>query len=190
MRPYLASYDAAIFTREEFVPHDVPVEQIATIPPAIDPLSPKNMELSADQVWQLTRWLGLDLERPLVIQVSRFDPWKDPLGVIRAYRRVKRELPDLQLALVSVLERVGYAAGPEVTVRLLVGEDTVGIAIGPLDAAELDADLERQPEEGVPMRRLLETLVQHISVEEQDGGHWLRLEKRVALARGSTGEEA
>jgi hypothetical protein len=100
------------------------------------------------------------------------------------------DLEDLQLALVSVLERDGYAAGPEITVRLLVGEGTVGIAIGPLDAAELDADLERQPEEGVPMRRLLETLVQHISVEEQDGGHWLRLEKRVALARGSTGEEA
>jgi hypothetical protein len=100
------------------------------------------------------------------------------------------DLEDLQLALVSVLERDGYAAGPEITVRLLVGEGTVGIAIGPLDAAEIDADLERQPEEGVPMRRLLETLVQHISVEEQDGGHWLRLEKRVALARGSTGEEA
>jgi hypothetical protein len=100
------------------------------------------------------------------------------------------DLEDLQLALVSVLERDGYAAGPEITVRLLVGEGTVGIAIGPLDAAELDADLERQPEEGVPMRRLLETLVQQISVEETDGGHWLRLEKRVALARGSTGEGA
>jgi hypothetical protein len=100
------------------------------------------------------------------------------------------DLEDLQLALVSVLERDGYAAGPEITVRLLVGEGTVGIAIGPLDAAELDADLERQPEEGVPMRRLLETLVQKISVEEKDGGHWLRLEKRVALARGSTGEGA
>ncbi len=100
------------------------------------------------------------------------------------------DLEDLQLALVSVLERDGYAAGPEITVRLLVGEGTFGIAIGPLDAAELDADLERQPEEGVPMRRLLETLVQKISVEEKDGGHWLRLEKRVALARGSTGEGA
>ncbi|HWM14542.1 MAG TPA: hypothetical protein VNO56_08680 [Gaiellaceae bacterium] len=100
------------------------------------------------------------------------------------------DLEDLQLALVSVLERDGYAAGPEITVRLLVGEGTVGIAIGPLDAAELEADLERQPEEGVPMRRLLETLVQQISVEEKDGGHWLRLEKRVALAGGSTGEGA
>lgn len=100
------------------------------------------------------------------------------------------DLEDLQLALVSVLERDGYAAGPEITVRLLVGEGTVGIAIGPLDAAELATDLERQPEQGVPMRRLLETLVQEISVEEREGGHWLRLEKRVALAHGSNGEEA
>lgn len=99
------------------------------------------------------------------------------------------DLEDLQLALVSVLERDGYAAGPEVTVRLLVGADIVGIAIGPLDAAELSADLERRPEEGVPMRRLLETLVHEVSLEEREGGHWLRLEKRVALAR-APGEEA
>jgi trehalose synthase len=103
LRPFLASYDAAIFTREEFVPHDIPVEQIAIIPPAIDPESPKNMGLGADQVRQLARWLGVDLDRPLVVQVSRFDPWKDPLGVIRAYRMVKRELPGLQLALVGSL---------------------------------------------------------------------------------------
>jgi anti-sigma regulatory factor (Ser/Thr protein kinase) len=100
------------------------------------------------------------------------------------------DLEDLQLALVSVLERDGYATGPEVTVRLLVAEDTVGIAIGPLDAAELSADLERQPEEGVPMRRLLETLVQEISLEEREGAHWLRLEKRVAVGHSSSREKA
>jgi len=100
------------------------------------------------------------------------------------------DLEDLQLALVSVLERDGYVAGTEITVRLLVGEGTVGIAIGPLDAAELAADLERQSEHGVPMRRLLDTLVEEISVEERDGGHWLRLEKHVAVAQSSNGEEA
>jgi hypothetical protein len=100
------------------------------------------------------------------------------------------DLEDLQLALVSVLERDGYAAGPEVTVSLLVGEGSVGVVIGPLDGAELSADLERQPEEGVPMRRLLETLVQEISLEEREGGHWLRLEKRVAPGHGLPGEES
>src|SRR5207249_1263798 len=103
LRPYLANYDTAVFTRAEFVPHDIPVESIEIIAPAIDPESPKNMELSPEQVRRITRWLGLDVDRPLVVQVSRFDPWKDPLGVIRAYRLVKREVPDLQLALVGSL---------------------------------------------------------------------------------------
>ena len=61
LRPFLASYDAAIFTREEFVPHDVPVGQIAVIPPAIDPESPKNMDLGADQVDEC--WLAWVIPR-------------------------------------------------------------------------------------------------------------------------------
>ncbi len=48
--------------------------------------------------------LSIDPERPLISQVARFDPWKDPLGVIDAYRMAKRQIPDLQLALVGVLE--------------------------------------------------------------------------------------
>ena len=48
-------------------------------------------------------WIGVRLDRPLVTQVSRFDPWKDPLGVIAAYRRVRHHVPDLQLALVGSL---------------------------------------------------------------------------------------
>ena len=50
----------------------------------------------------MLRWIGVELERPLITQVpSRFDPWKDPLGVIAAYRLVKKEVPDVQLALVG-----------------------------------------------------------------------------------------
>src|SRR5258707_11318358 len=44
---------------------------------------------------------GIDVDRPLLTQVSRFDPWKDPLGVIDAYRQVKQRYPDIQLALVG-----------------------------------------------------------------------------------------
>jgi glycosyltransferase involved in cell wall biosynthesis len=47
------------------------------------------------------RWIGVELDRPLISQVSRFDPWKDPLGVIAAYRPVKQEVPQVQLALVG-----------------------------------------------------------------------------------------
>jgi len=45
--------------------------------------------------------LGIDLDRPLISQVSRYDPWKDPMGVIDAYRLVKEKMPEVQLALMA-----------------------------------------------------------------------------------------
>src|SRR5215218_3811422 len=99
LRPYLDSYDAAVFTLGNFAPPDVPVERIEIIPPAIDPESPKNFGLDLGTASRLLRWIGVEIERPLVTQVSRFDPWKDPLGVIAAYRLIKPEVPGLQLAL-------------------------------------------------------------------------------------------
>jgi trehalose synthase len=72
---------------------------VEIIPPAIDPESPKNFELDARVASRLLRWIGVEAERPLVTQVSRFDPWKDPLGVIAAYRLIKPEVPGLQVAL-------------------------------------------------------------------------------------------
>jgi len=70
-------------------------------PPAIDPLSPKNMALSPDDAAFVCEQFGIDTDRPLICQVSRFDPWKDPIGVIDAYRVVKESVPDVQLALVG-----------------------------------------------------------------------------------------
>ena len=92
-------------------------------------------------------------------------------------------LEDLQLALASVLEGGGYVAGEEVTVRLLVGQSSIGMAIGPLDANQLRADLERGPEGGVPLSRLLDTLVDETALEQGEGGYWLRLEKQVSMTR-------
>ncbi len=101
LRPYLADYDAAVFTMAEFVPPDLPVAHVETVPPAIDPLSPKNMELDDRTASQILDWIGVDLPGRLITQVSRFDPWKDPLGVIDAYRLVREEIGELQLALVG-----------------------------------------------------------------------------------------
>ena len=70
-------------------------------PPAIDPLSPKNMALSPEDAAFVCDQFGIDVDRPLMCQVSRFDPWKDPIGVIDAYRLVKQELPEVQLALIG-----------------------------------------------------------------------------------------
>jgi trehalose synthase len=85
----------------QFVPPDLPIARVSTIAPAIDPLSPKNVRLPQSTARQILDWIGIQLNRPLITQVARFDPWKDPLGVITAYREVRHEIPELQLALVG-----------------------------------------------------------------------------------------
>jgi trehalose synthase len=100
LRPYLARYDATVFHRRQYVPAgDLPPAYIW--PPAIDPLAPKNMALSAEDAAYIVDQFGIDVDRPLVTQVSRFDPWKDPLGVIEAWRIVRERHDDVQLALVG-----------------------------------------------------------------------------------------
>ena len=101
LRPFLAEYDAAVFTMAEFVPPDMPVSVVDIIPPAIDPHNPKNLTLPVATARQVLEWIGVRVEHPLVTQVSRFDPWKDPLGVIQAYRLARQQVPRLQLALVG-----------------------------------------------------------------------------------------
>jgi len=100
-RPYLEGFDSAVFTMNDFVPPDCPVANVETIPPAIDPLSPKNMPLADETARQVLHWIGIELDRPLITQVSRFDPWKDPLGVIAVYQMLREDFPGLQLALVG-----------------------------------------------------------------------------------------
>jgi trehalose synthase len=101
LEPLLAGFDAAVFTMPEFVPPSFPVQRVEAIAPAIDPLSPKNIDLERGMASQILDWIGLDLPGRLVTQVSRFDQWKDPLGVIDAYRLVREEIGGLQLALVG-----------------------------------------------------------------------------------------
>ena len=101
LSPFLEAYDAAVFTLGGFVPPDFPIARVEIIPPAIDPESPKNVELGPHLARRVLAWIGVDLERPLITQVSRFDPWKDPFGVMAAYRLAKEQVGDLQLALVG-----------------------------------------------------------------------------------------
>jgi len=99
--PYIADYDAQIYTMQEYTPPDVELPGVTLIPPAIDPLSPKNMALSREDATYIVGQFGVDVERPYLLQVSRFDPWKDPLGVIDVYRSVKEEIPEVQLVLIG-----------------------------------------------------------------------------------------
>jgi trehalose synthase len=99
--PMLRDYDASVFHMAQYIPPGNGVPNPIVMPPAIDALSPKNMALSNEDAAYIVDQFGLDVERPLMLQVSRFDPWKDPLGVIDAYRIVKARFPAVQLALVG-----------------------------------------------------------------------------------------
>ncbi len=100
--PLIEQYDASVFHLEDYVPEAMRGTGTVNIcPPAIDPLSPKNMRLSPEDAAFVCDQFGIDVDRPLMCQVSRFDPWKDPIGVIDAYRSVTAEMPEVQLALVG-----------------------------------------------------------------------------------------
>jgi trehalose synthase len=98
--PYLQPYPASLFHVADYVPEGMD-GGVNIVPPAIDPLAPKNMALSVEDATFVVGHFGIDVERPMICQVSRFDPWKDPLGVIDAYRLVKEQRPEIQLALVG-----------------------------------------------------------------------------------------
>ena len=103
LAPYVEEYDAAVFTMDKFVPQGLAVPHVAIMAPAIDAYSSKNMPLPKSLCREMMENLGLDRNRQVIVQVSRFDPWKDPFGVIKIYQLAKQEVPGLQLALVGSL---------------------------------------------------------------------------------------
>ncbi|MDP9236984.1 MAG: glycosyltransferase [Chloroflexota bacterium] len=137
LRPHVEKYDGAIFTLPSYVKEDLNGPQIFSVPPAIDPLSPKNVELPEDTAKEILARYGIDANRPMVTQISRFDPWKDPLGVIDVYRAAKREFPDLQLVLIASMasddpegwdwyERTVRRAGEDFDIHILSNLNGVG----------------------------------------------------------------
>lgn len=88
LRPYCEKYEAAIFSVAKFA-REMPIDEFI-ITPSIDPLSDKNRDLSEDEIRDTVERLQIPLDRPVILQVSRFDSFKDPLGVIRAYRMAKK----------------------------------------------------------------------------------------------------
>jgi trehalose synthase len=133
LREHVQQYDASIWSLSEFsqpLPH--PLYLIA---PSIDPLSPKNIDLESDELKRAYGTFSLDPRRPIITQVSRFDRFKDPQGVIRAYRLVKSFLP-IQL----VLAGGGASDDPEgeevlAQVRAIAGDDQdIHVIVLPPDA--------------------------------------------------------
>jgi trehalose synthase len=97
LRRLVAGYEASIWSLADFTQR-LPHPQYL-VPPSIDPLSEKNVPLPDEEVAAARARFGLDPARPLVVQISRFDRFKDPLGVVRAYRLAKAYVPGLQLLL-------------------------------------------------------------------------------------------
>ena len=137
LRLFLAAYDAAVFTLPAFVPLDLPREQVAIIAPAIDPLTAKNRALPRHFARRVIAGFGVDLTRPLAVQVSRFDPWKDPVGLVDAWYAARERVPGLQLALVGAMadddpegwaihEQLAHATRDEPDCHLLTNLDGVG----------------------------------------------------------------
>lgn len=100
LQPFILQYDAAVYSSPAFA-QQLPMRQLL-IAPSIDPLSDKNRDLAPEEVTAILQRLGIPQDRPLVTQVSRFDYLKDPVGVIDAFRRVRK----------SVKCRLVLAGGP------------------------------------------------------------------------------
>jgi len=96
LRSYIEQYDSAVFSAPAFS-RDLRIPQVL-ITPSIDPLSDKNRNLSAKKIDSVLEKLGLEKSRPIVTQISRFDYLKDPMGVIKVYKSVKKYV-DCQLVL-------------------------------------------------------------------------------------------
>ncbi|MDH3226581.1 MAG: glycosyltransferase [Thermoleophilia bacterium] len=134
---YVQDYDLSVFHMAEYIPPGNRAPDPVIMPPAIDALAPKNMALSNEDAAYIVNQFGLDTERPMILQVSRFDPWKDPLGVIDAYRIAKQRYPDLQLALIGSMaaddpegmeyyQRTVDHAGDDEDIYILSNLDNVG----------------------------------------------------------------
>jgi len=127
LEPYVAKYDGAIFSSPEFA-RQLPIPQYLLYP-AIDPLAEKNKELEPEFVTEVLTRYSIDPSRPILTQISRFDRLKDPVGVIRAYRIVRRYF-DCQLVLAGgsasddpegavVLKEVKAAADGDSDIKVL-----------------------------------------------------------------------
>lgn len=103
LKPFVSQYDKVVFSMPEYVPSGFPHNKVSIFTPAIDPLNIKNKPLALKRAKKIVSFFGINPKKPLVTQVSRFDPWKDPAGVINSYKIAKKEIPDLQLALVGEL---------------------------------------------------------------------------------------
>lgn len=143
LKSYIEQYDSAVFSAPAFA-RKLSIPQ-ALISPSIDPLSDKNKDLPASTMRKILRRFGIDAKRPIVTQISRFDYLKDPLGVVKVYKKVKKHA-DCQLVLagggatddpegMKVLEEVREASAGDADIHVLFLPPASDIEINALQRA-------------------------------------------------------
>lgn len=139
LKGYIMRYDLMIVSHERYLRPDLTVEQ-RVINPAIDPLNQKNIALPERTVMRYMKRHHIPLDKPLITQVSRFDKWKDPEGVVEVFKRVREKI-DCRLVLagnmatddpegLAIYERVRKRAGSLVAsgdIIFLLGASDVAI---------------------------------------------------------------
>ncbi len=137
LEPLLANYDAFIFSLKSYVKKPLEKRNVSIITPSIDPLSDKNRPLPEKKISLILEKYDVDPNRPILTQVARFDPWKDPLGVIDTYKKVKKKMPKAQLLMITSMspddpegwvyyERTARHAGEDYDIHLLTNLMGVG----------------------------------------------------------------
>lgn len=156
LHQFISLYDASIFSLKDFV--KPLAHPMYIVPPSIDPLSEKNIELPTDEIRAIYPQFGIDPSRPILLQVSRFDHFKDPIGVIKAYRLTKKFKPDVQLILAGggasddpegeqVLQEVRALANDDPDIHVLLLPEDANRTINALQRAA-DIVLQKSTKEG------------------------------------------
>jgi trehalose synthase len=91
LKTYLLRYDLVVFSSKKYVQEDLPIDQ-KIVYPAIDPMSLKNKELPKSDIQKYAKKAGIPTDKPIITQVSRMDPWKDPEGLLEVFKRIKKKV--------------------------------------------------------------------------------------------------
>ncbi len=137
LRPTIEKYDAAIFTSPLFSP-ELSIQQYQFYP-AIDPLDDKNRDLDDSYVEEVFAKYAIPRDKPVVTQISRYDPWKDPAGVVQAFK-MARKYVDCRLLLVGdkaaddpesdrIFAQVRAEAGDDPDIHLLLFSPSIPLEI-------------------------------------------------------------
>ncbi len=111
LMPFIRKYDGVVISTKKFRIKNLRTPQ-SIIPPSIDPISTKNKNLTHQKARRLLSKYGIDTDKPIISQISRFDPWKDPFGVLSMYKRIKKE-EDCHLVLMGDMA-TDDPQGPEI----------------------------------------------------------------------------